>query len=89
MARILVRGVCRCLRERIYVKKHRGSLIEIIWHAYLDFHAPGEQIYGSCYIINIRRSHYNLGVRIFRWVGCSGILVPVGIKVRAKTQPNS
>ena len=34
------------------------------------------------------RSHYNLGERIFGLVGCSGVLVPVGIKVRAKTQPN-
>ena len=31
------------------------------------------------------RSHYNLGGWIFRLVGCSSILVPVGIKVRAKT----
>ena len=36
----------------------------------------------------IRRSLYNLGARIFRSVGCIGILVPVGIKERVKTQPN-
>ena len=29
-----------------------------------------------------------LGEGIFTLVGCSGDLVPVGIKVRAKTQPN-
>ena len=34
------------------------------------------------------RSHHNLAGRIFRLVGSSGILVPVGVKVRAKTQPN-
>ena len=34
------------------------------------------------------RSHYNLEERMFRLIGCSGFLVPVGIKVRAKTQPN-
>ena len=34
------------------------------------------------------RSHYTLGERIIRLVCCSRILVPVGIKVRAKTQPN-
>ena len=34
------------------------------------------------------RSHYNLGERISRLVGCSDVLVPVGIKVRAKTQPD-
>ena len=36
------------------------------------------------------RSRYNIYMveTIFRLVACSGILVHVGIKVRAKTQPN-
>ena len=34
------------------------------------------------------RTFNNLGEEIFRLVGCSDVLVPVGIKARAKTQPN-
>ena len=34
------------------------------------------------------RTFNNLGEGIFRLVGCPGVLVPVGIKVRAETQPN-
>ena len=34
------------------------------------------------------RTFNNLGEGIFRLVGCSDILVPVGMKARAKTQPN-
>ena len=39
-------------------------------------------------VIECWRTFHNLGGGIFRLVGCSGVLVPVGIKVRAKTQPN-
>ena len=34
------------------------------------------------------RSQYNTGESIFRLVGCSGILVPAGMKIRAETLPN-
>ena len=37
----------------------------------------------------VMRTFTNLGEGIFRLVGCSGVLVPVGIKVRAKTQPTT
>ena len=35
----------------------------------------------------IGRTFNNMGEGIFKLVGCSGVLVPVGSKVRAKTQP--
>ena len=41
-----------------------------------------------CPVAENPRTFNNLGERIFRLVGCSDVLVPVGIKVRAKTQPN-
>ena len=37
---------------------------------------------------HVGRTFNNLGEEIFSLVGCSGVLVPVGIKVRAKTQPS-
>ena len=44
------------------------------------------QLRGTKYEV---RANYNLGERIFRLVCCFGILVPVGVKVRAKTRrPN-
>ena len=36
----------------------------------------------------LKRTFNNLGEGIFRLVVCSDVLVPVGIKARAKTQPN-
>ena len=38
--------------------------------------------------VNGRTFNNSLGEGIFRFVGCSDVLVPLGIKVRAKTQPN-
>ena len=35
----------------------------------------------------LKRTFNSLGEGIFRLVGCSDVLVPVGIKVRVKTQP--
>ena len=43
---------------------------------------------GSSSYREIKRTFNNLGEGMFRLVGYSGVLDPVGIKVRAKTQPN-
>ena len=50
---------------------------------------PYFQISVKCSNTLILRTFNNLGEGTFRLVGCSGVLVPVGINVRAKTQPNS
>ena len=66
----------KCSHKR-YIK---GSLPRKVASRNNDYITRGER--------GLKRTFNNLGEGIFRLVGCSDVLVPVGIKARAKTRPN-